>query len=591
MTIGSHPRIQNATPGQRELLSAVASCRTAFIAAAVGSGLINILYLTGSFYMLEVYDRVLPSRSVPTLVGISILALMLYAFQGFLDFLRSRVLIRVGRSLGFDLSRRVYEALTRLPLRSRVTSDGLQPLRDLDQVRSFLSGTGPIALLDLPWLPLYLTICFIFHPIIGVAALIGSVILVCITLLAERKTQGPTKAATTLSIKRNAIAEASRRNAEVLQSMGMTSWLSSRWLHVNEQYLDQQQRASDVGSGLGSLSKVLRMAIQSAILGIGAFLVIRQEASAGIIIASSILTSRALAPVETVIANWKNFIAARHGWKRLHELLTLFRPEEKQLALPAPERQFTAEGLSVLPPGSQTVVIQDVSFKLQKGNGLGIIGPNGSGKSCLVRALVGVWQPARGSVCLDEAALAQWPVSALGRHIGYLPQDVELFGGKISENIARFDPEAKDEDILAAAKAADIHEMIVRMPQGYDTEIGEGGASLSAGQRQRIGLARALYGNPFLVVLDEPNSNLDPEGEEALTKAILRVRARGGIAIVVAHRPSALAAVDHVMIVNQGRAQACGPKDQILAEMARRAQPPAAGGLRTVAETNGAVAV
>lgn len=582
------PKSNVVSLGQKELLAAVAACRHAFIGVGIASALINILYLTGSFYMLEVYDRVLPSRSIPTLIGISILALVLYAFQGCFTFLRGRILVRVGRSLGHDLSGRVYEALARLPLRSRVTSDGLQPMRDLDQVRSFISGAGPIALLDLPWLPLYLIICFLFHPFIGVAALIGSLILVTITFIAERKTEAPAKAATSLAIKRNGIAEASRRNAEVLQSMGMTSRLAARWLEVNNQYLNEQQQASDVGSSLGSLSKVLRMMIQSAILGTGGYLVIQQEASSGIIIASSILTSRALAPVETVIANWKGFVACRQSWGRLQELLTLFRPEQEQMELPPPEHAFAAEAVSIVPPGTQNAVVQDISFKLQKGSALGVIGPSGGGKSCLVRALVGVWAPVRGVISLDGAAVAQWPTSLLGKHVGYLPQDVELFGGKIAENIARFDSGAKDGDILAAAKAAGVHEMIVRMPRGYETEIGEGGAALSAGQRQRIGLARALYGNPFLVVLDEPNSNLDPEGEEALTKAILGVRARGGIAIVVAHRPSALAGVDHILVLNRGRAQAFGPKEEVLGNMMKGSQPTtSAGSLRIVPETAG----
>jgi ATP-binding cassette subfamily C protein len=574
--------------GRKELLAALAACRSAFIATGIVSGLINVLYLTGSFYMLEVYDRVVPSRSVPTLIGISILALLLFAFQFCLDLLRGRVLIRVGRSLGNSLSGRVYDALARLPLRSRVTSDGLQPLRDLDQVRSFLSSAGPIALLDFPWLPLYLVICFLFHPMIGVAALIGSAILVTITFLAERKTRGPAKAATSLAIKRNAIAESSRRNAEVIQSMGMTPQISARWVDVNNQYLEQQQRVSDVGSGFGSFSKIMRMTIQSAVLGMGSYLVIQQEATSGIIIASSILTSRALAPVETIIANWKGFIAARQSWERLQELLTLFRPEQEQLSLPPPDDIFAAESVSVIPPGTQTPVVHNVSFKVQKGSALGIIGPSGGGKSCLVRALVGVW-PARGSISLDGAALGQWPASALGRHIGYLPQDVELFGGNIAENIARFDPHAKDSDILAAAKAAGIHDMVVRMPRGYETEIGEGGTALSAGQRQRIGLARALYGNPFLIVLDEPNSNLDPEGEEALTKAILGIRARGGIAIIVAHRPSALAGVDLILVINQGSAQAFGPKEEVLSSIIKRPAPPSgmAPGLRVVPEAGG----
>ena len=352
----------------------------------------------------------------------------------------------------------------------------------------------------------------------------------------------------------------------------MAPRLSAVWSEANARYMDAQRRTADVAGGLGALSKVLRMVLQSAVLGLGAYLVIHQEATSGIIIASSILTSRALAPVELAIANWKGFVAARHSWRRLNELLAALPAEAPPMELPKPAQSLVVEGVAVMPPGGRNVVVQDVSLRLKAGNGLGIIGPSASGKSSLVRSLVGAWAPVRGKIRLDGAALEQWSPERLGRHLGYLPQDVELFAGTVAQNIARFEAEPEARAVIAAAQAAGVHELILRLSEGYETQIGEGGASLSAGQRQRVGLARALYGDPFLVVLDEPNSNLDAEGEEALTQAIIGVRKRGGIVVVVAHRPSALAGVDQVLVMADGRAQAFGPKDEVLAKVLRRPQ-------------------
>jgi ATP-binding cassette subfamily C protein len=539
------------------------------------SGMINLLYLTGSFFMLEIYDRVLPSRSVPTLIGIAVIASVLFAFQGVLDVFRGRVLTRIGASLDEALHARVFDLIVRLPLKNRTSGDGLQPLRDLDQVRSFLSSLGPTALFDLPWMPLYIGICFIFHFWIGTTALLGALILVVVTLLTEVRTRQPTKAAAETGTARNALAQASRRNAEVLHAMGMSGRVGALWANFNAKYLASQQHAADVTGGFGAVSKVLRMALQSGVLGVGAYLVIQQEATAGIIIAGSILAARALAPVELAIAHWRGFVAARQSRKRLGELLAGLPERGGVLPLPAPKATLTVEGVSAVPPSAQRFVVQDVTLALKAGNGLGIIGPSASGKSSLARVLVGVWSPVRGKVRLDGAALEQWDAEALGQHIGYLPQDVELFAGTVAENIARFNPEPDPEAVLAAAKAANVHDLILRLPDGYETQIGESGAALSAGQCQRVALARALYGDPFLIVLDEPNSNLDAEGEQALTQAILSARARGRIVIVIAHRPSALAAVDLVLMMADGRAQAFGPKDEVLSTVLRRAPAPA----------------
>jgi PrtD family type I secretion system ABC transporter len=564
-----------------EIAEALRSCRSAFIGIALVSGVINVLYLTGSFFMLEVYDRVLPGRSIPTLVGLVIITGVLFAFMGVLDLIRGRVLVRIGLSLDEALSPRVYDTVVRLPLKTRVGGDGLQSVRDLDQVRSFLSSLGPVALFDLPWMPLYLFICFAFHFWIGVAAVVGALILVALTVMTEIFSRAPTREAAGHAASRNALAEASRRNAEVVQAMGMGRRLYAIWGEVNGKYMASQQRASDVAGGIGAISKVMRMAVQSGVLAVGAYLVIQQQATAGIIIASSILTARALAPVELAIAHWKGFQSARQSWRRLSELLSKLPAYTDVLKLPRPGQSLTVEAVSVTPPGVQKLVVQDVTFALKAGHGLGVIGPSASGKSSLARALAGVWSPIRGKIRLDGAALDQWVPEELGRHVGYLPQDVELFAGTVAQNISRFETEPEPEAIIEAAKAAGVHELILRLADGYESQIGEGGAVLSAGQRQRVALARAMYGNPFLMILDEPNSNLDNEGEQALTQAILTMRARGSVVVIIAHRPSALASVDQVLVMADGKAQAFGPKDEVLAKVTRPA-PAAAPPLTVV---------
>ncbi|HEX4828219.1 MAG TPA: type I secretion system permease/ATPase [Xanthobacteraceae bacterium] len=565
----------------------MASCRGAFVATGLISGMSNVLMLTGAMFMLEVYDRVLPSRSVPTLVGIAILAGGLYMAQGLIDLIRGRLLVRIGSALDEAVSGRVFDTILRLPMKAARVSDGLQPLRDLDSVRSFLSGLGPIALFDLPWLPLYIGICYVLHPWLGYTALAGAIILAALTLLTEVLTRRPTKAAASFAASRSELAQAGHRNAEAIVAMGMVGRMVHRWAEANRQYMAGQLGASDVVGGLGAVSKVLRMTLQSAVLGVGAFLVIRQEATAGIIIAGSILAARALAPVDLAIAHWKAFAACRQSWQRLNKLLTLLPPEQAPMLLPAPRERLTVESASGAPPGSSKLILQDVSFKLERGSGLGVIGPTGSGKSSLARLLVGVWQPARGKVRLDGCTLDQWSSEVLGTHIGYLPQDVELLSGTVAQNIARFEPDADPQAIVAAAKAAGVHDLIIELGEGYETHVGERGETLSAGQAQRIALARALYRDPFLVVLDEPNSNLDAAGDEALTRAILGIRARGGMAVVVAHRPSAIAGVDLVLVLKQGRLQAFGPKDEILSKVLQR-DAPAPRPLKVVSDMGGA---
>ncbi len=543
----------------------------AIVAVAGASAVINVLTLSGSVFMLEVYDRVLPSRSIPTLIGLVAFLVVFLSFMAFFDVIRSRILVRMALSIDAQLSPMVFRSVMRNALRPRASGDGQQPQRDLDQVRAFLSGAGPSALFDLPWVPMYLFVCFLFHPLIGLTALAGALLLVAMTTLTEILTRGATTKAVGAVLARNGIAEGARRNTEAAHAHGMVKRLAEIWSGANGAVMRHQRAASDVSGGFGAVTKVLRMFLQSAVLAVGAYLVIEGQATGGIMIAGSILAARALAPVELAIANWKGFVTARQGWKRLKTVLAELSEEQDTMALPPPRRSLSVEDVGAEPPGDRRTLIEGVTFRLEAGSGLGIIGPSGAGKSTIARVIVGVWPATRGKVRLDGAALEHWDAEQLGRHIGYLPQDVELFAGTVADNIARFDAEPSQEAIMAAARNADVHELILRLPLGYMTEIGTSGAALSAGQRQRIGLARALYRDPFLVVLDEPNSNLDSQGEKALTEAVLGVRARGGIVVVIAHRPTILSGVDQVVMMNDGRMQAFGPKDSVFRKVLQRA--------------------
>jgi ATP-binding cassette subfamily C protein PrsD len=581
-----HSRARSDSPAA-ELTAALASCRGAFVATGLISGMSNLLMLTGAIFMLEIYDRVLPSRSVPTLIGLATLAAGLYIAQGLLDLFRGRILTRIGLSLDEALSGRIYQTIVRLPAIVGLRSEGSGPMRDLDSVRSFLSGLGPVALFDLPWMPIYLGVCFAFHFWIGMTATVGAFVLIILTLLTEWLATRPSMTAAKLAQSRIAIIESSRRNSEALVAMGMVSHLARRWSMVNREYLASNRRASDTAGGFGAISKVLRLMLQSAVLGVGAYLVIQQQASAGIIIAGAILAARALAPIDVAIANWRGWVAARQSWDRLRTLLATVPPDTEPMPLQPPHKSLVVENASVAPPGEQKAVVRDLSLKLQRGNGLGVIGPSASGKSSFARMLVGYWTPTHGKVCLDGASLDQWDPDVLGRHVGYLPQHVELLAGNVAQNISRFEPDADPEAVRAAAAAAGVHEMIVSLEHGYGTQIGERGTALSAGQAQRIALARALYRDPFLVVLDEPNSNLDAEGEAALTQSILGIRARGGIAVVIAHRPSAIAGVDLLLTMKEGRAIAFGPKDEVLAKVLQR-EPPSPRPFKVVPEAGSA---
>jgi ATP-binding cassette subfamily C protein PrsD len=535
------------------------------IGVAVFSGVINILMLSGSLYMLQVYDRVIPSRNIATLLGLSLMVLFAYLVQGYFDAMRTRMLCRIATLFDGALQGSIHTALATLPLRGVKPVLMQQPLRDLDQVRGFMSSMGPTAFLDMPWIPVFLIALFLFHPAIGITALLGTAGIIAMTLLTERISRGAARAAMDMSAQRQVLADTTQRNAEIIRALGMTDRLTLRWSLANERYLRENIRATDVYANLGASAKVLRFILQSGMLGIGAYLVVADRASGGIMIASSIMMGRALAPVEIALGSWKQLVAARQGLTRLRDICRATAPPvAPPVLLPRPSRELSVQNLAVTAPGSATAIVSNVSFSLKAGAGLALLGASASGKTSLSKALVGIWPAQHGVVRLDGATLDQWRNADLGRHIGYLPQDVALFDGTVAENICRFDDEATSEDILKAARIAGVHDLILRLPEGYATRIGEGGMSLSAGQRQRIGLARAVFGDPFLIVLDEPNANLDADGENALTRALRQNRS---IVIVISHRPSALSVLDMTMVLYEGKAIAFGPSDEVFARV------------------------
>ena len=485
------------------------------------SGVVNILMLSGSLYMLQVYDRVIPSRNVATLLGLSLMVLLAYLIQAYFEALRARMLCRVATMFDVGMQESIHTALATLPLRGANPMLLQQPLRDLDQVRTFMSGMGPTAFLDMPWIPIFLVTLFLFHPAIGATALLGTIAIIAMTLLTERLSRGAIRAAVDSSARRQVLADTTQRNAEVIRAFGMSDQFTVRWSQANERYLRENIRANDLYANLGSAAKLLRYVLQSGMLGIGAYLVVVDQASGGIMIASSIMMGRALAPVEVALGNWKQLVTARQGLARLRDICkATATPPAPPVALPRPCRELSVEHLAVAAPGMDKPIVSDISFSLKAGMGLALLGASASGKTSLSRALVGMWPAKEGVVRLDGAAIDQWRNEDLGRHIGYLPQDVALLEGTVAENICRFDERATSEAILKAAQIAGVHNLILRLPQGYATRIGQGGMTLSAGQRQRIGLARAAFGDPFLVVLDEPNANLDTDGENSLGQAI-----------------------------------------------------------------------
>lgn len=546
---------------------AISASKGAIIAIAAFSLVLNILMLTGPMFMLQVYDRVLTSHSVPTLLALGGITLLLYGFYGFFDMIRSWLTSRVGAAFDRRLSESAFNANALAPLRARHSREHVNPVGDVEQVRSFISGQGLSALFDLPWVPLYLAIIYLLHPLLGLLGLFGALILLCSTLCHEWITSRTTRSLVEQRAADSTLVEAARRNTEVLSAMGMLKQLRARWMVRHNKALQSQQRLIDLSAFFSSFTKSARFLLQSGALALGAFLAIKGELSPGSMIAASIILARALAPVEQVVGQWRQFASARLSFKKLRTLLPLLETQDATTELPAPKNEVLIKNLVVVAPGGTEPVLKNINYVLSAGDALGIIGPSGAGKTTMVRALLGTWPASRGEVRLDGALLEHFKQETLGAAVGYLPQDVELFDGTIAENIARFNPSATSEEIVAAAKMAGCHDMILGFAGGYDTEIGSAGRALSGGQRQRIGLARALYGNPFLVVLDEPNSNLDQEGEAALHHAIKQLRERGSIAVIVAHRPSALSSVNKVLALQDGVQTAFGIRDDVLAKL------------------------
>jgi len=539
------------------------ACRRAIATAALVSFFANMLMLTGPLFMLQVYDRVLTSKSMPTLVALFSLVVGLFVFMGLMDFIRTRLLVRVGLRVDRLLARQVFDlAIEADDPRNR--AGRAQLLKDLGSIRQFVSGAGMTAIFDMPWAPVYFLVVWMFHWSLGALALVGAAVLVALSLANEWLSRKPVMAASQHAAAAEQQFEAGRRNSEILQSMGMSERYRNRWLNEHNAELLAQTKASDVAGMLSVATKTTRLLLQSAMLAAGAYLVLGDAISPGVMIAASIIMSRALAPVELAIAHWRGLISARVGFRRLGEVFAQEGDAGGRMALPVPEGRIHVQNVFAAPGVGQDPVLKGLDFELQPGDALGVLGASGSGKSTLARVLVGVCPVMRGHVRLDGAPLVQWPLTQLGRHIGYLPQNAELFDGTVADNIARFDPTADPQAIIAAAQSANVHDMILNLTDGYNTRVGEGGAALSGGQRQRLALARALFGQPALEVLDEPNSNLDTDGEAALAAAILRAREGGRTVVVMAHRRKALENVNYVLILNDGRQAAFGTKDEVL---------------------------
>lgn len=556
--------------------AALRGLRGSFAWVALFSAGVNILMLTGPLFMLQVYDRVLSSGSVPTLIGLFAIVVVLFAFLGFYDYLRVRLMSRAGYRLDNELGDHGFRhwmatGLTANPAHRR-------PLNDLAVIRGFLSSPAMLGLFDIPWVPFYLLVVFIVHPWLGVLTLFGALVVTGIALLGQRLTDTSYRQAMGMDAAESFFVEQSYRNAEAVLALGMGGRVLNRWRRMHDEGLSLGQSGGDRSEELAAISKAFRMLMQSAMLALGAYLAIGQQISAGMIVATSIIGGRALAPIDQVIGQWRSVVRAREAHKRLTEVLAGPGMQPPPVALPAPEGNLAVRNLTKIAPGQQSrgerpPILTDVSFALSPGDALGVIGPSASGKSTLARLLVGAWTPDAGEVRLDGATPDQWDRDLLGRHIGYLPQDLELLAGTIRDNISRFDPEAADDAVIAAAKLAGVHEMVLALPKGYGTELGHGVQPLSGGQIQRIGLARALYGNPRLIILDEPNSNLDATGDEALSRAIQAMREAGSVLVVMAHRPSAIAAVNKLLVLQNGQVVQFGDRDAVLAQATRPALP------------------
>jgi ATP-binding cassette subfamily C exporter for protease/lipase len=548
---------------KNEIEAILRGFKSTFVTVGTFSAITNLLALVPSLYMLQVYDRVLASRNEVTLLMLTLMMLGAYLLMSALEMMRSFVLVRVGARFDMMLNKRVYTAAFEQNLKKSGGNAG-QALSDLTNLRQFLTGNALFAFFDAPWFPFYLIVIFFFEPWLGLFALCGTAILIILAVVNERVSHAPLSEANAMAIAANTLATNNLRNAEVIESMGMLPNLMGRWFKLHSRFLNLQADASQKAGVVGALTKFVQISLTSLVLGFGALLAVEGRITPGMMIAASILVGRALAPVQQVIAVWKSWASTRSAYGRLAALLALNPERGAGMALPKPQGIVTVEGLTAAPPGAPQPVVRGLSFALAPGDALGVIGPSGSGKSTLARLLVGVWPAAAGKVRLDGADIYSWNKSELGPSIGYLPQDIELFGGTVSDNIARFG-EVDAEKVVEAAKRAGVHDMILHLPKGYDTPLGDGGAGLSGGQKQRLGLARAMYGDPALIVLDEPNSNLDEFGEHALVQAVLDLRRRGKTIVLITHRTSIIGATTKLLVMRDGAAQLFGPTEQVLA--------------------------
>ncbi|MEQ8332530.1 type I secretion system permease/ATPase [Nisaea sp.] len=543
---------------KNEIRLALGTCKSAFAATTLFSFCINMLLFVPPIYMLQIYDRVLPSRSVSTLIMLSVLAAGLLLTIGMLEWVRTLVLVGTGTRIDRVLNRRIFTAVFHIGSRSNADA-----LRDFDSVREFFTGAGFLAFLDAPWTPVFIGVCFMMHMWLGVLALCGSILLLLLAVSSEMLTRKTLGEAGQESIAVNSFVESSLRSSEAIHAMGMLPSVMDHWLNKRSRILVLKASASQWAGLLIAATKFFRMLLQSAILGLGAYLAIYNVISPGAMIAASIIMGRALAPVEMAVAQWRQFINARAAYDRLKNLLEAVPETPEAMWLPKPLGALEVDHIIAVPPGSRVAALKGVSFSLEPGEALGLIGPSAAGKSTLARVLVGGWPIASGKIRIDGSELQNWDHDQLGPHIGYLPQDVALLDGTVAENISRFGPIDPD-GIVAAARHAGVHDIILRLPDGYGTRVGAGGCGLSGGQRQRIGLARALYGNPALVVLDEPNSNLDTSGDQALLAAMAYLRDCGTTVIVITHRTSVLAAVSKILVLTDGMVEHFGPRNEVL---------------------------
>ncbi|MEY1557452.1 type I secretion system permease/ATPase [Yoonia sp. R2331] len=558
--------------GRAELAAARRESRHLYWMVAVFSLVVNLLMLTGPLYMLNVYDRVLGSGSLETLIALSVLVAFLYAMMGILDFVRSRVMARVGARFQARLDRRVFSAVLKATTLNRAPQEAATGLRDLEAVQRLITSPALMAVFDLPFAPLFFLGIFIFHPLMGILGLVGGVILIIIAVANQLTTRKPLERANAASFQSESLGAQIRNESEMVHSLGMRTAAFDRWQVARGSSLDATIGAADSAGTFTSLTKAFRLFLQSAMLGLGAYLVLQGELTPGAMIAGSILLGRALAPIELIVGQWANFQKGREGWSRLSVLLGAVPEDTPRTALPQPAARLVADQVTVIPPGEQQAALRMISFEVLPGQAVGVIGTSGAGKSTLARALTGVWKPAGGKIRLDGAALDQYDPDVLGQHIGYLPQRVQLFDGTIKDNIARMSKTPDDAAVVEAAKKAAAHEMILKLPEGYDTRVSATGGRLSGGQIQRVGLARAMYGNPVILVLDEPNSNLDNDGSVALNNAIRIAKSEGKAVFIMAHRPAAIQECDMLLVIENGAKRAFGPKDEVMREVVKNAQ-------------------